>query len=149
MTDEASSPELVITSVDRGWALLDRAAWETINASLEMISALEQCSTWGEYRELRSDTTDEILLQYTNLDPDEDEEGEESFEVDLSDVEGLDRNAMLEAATRNFIDSLPDASFLNGKVDDAETWSWIEYEHRNAVVRLLRKRGYSVKVEDE
>ena len=145
-----SSPEVIVARVDRGWAVLDRAAWEAVNARLELVDALEGCSSWGDYRKLQDDASDELLLCHTNLDPDEEvEDDEQSFAVDLSDVEDFDRNAVLEAATQKFIDSLPDASFLDDKTDYAETWSWVEHKHRDAVVQGLRARGYSVTVEDE
>ena len=120
-----------------------------MNAKLDLVASIEACSTWGEYRELQDDASDDILLCYTDLDPDENEDNEEPFDADLSEVEDLDRNAMLEAATQDFFDSLPDAAFLEGKIDYVELWSWIEREHRDDVVRELRDRGYSVTVEDE
>jgi len=148
MTNEMTEKDLVVVPVDRGWAVLLRSTWNATNTTLDLVASIEGCSTWGEYREIRDDASDDILLCYTDLDPDEDVDDDEPFGADLTEVEDLDRNAMLEAATQDFFESLPDAAFLEGKIDYAELWSWIEHEHRSVVVKALRRRGFTVTIDE-
>ena len=144
--------------IDMGWVVCHRDAWELIDTEMSLVWSLEQCSTWGEVRQLELSPDLLELVGETENAPDHWlgtwPADETPFAIDFSDSEWYDLNTWLGRAGLDFIESVG-ADILPQQmlVDDFSVadsmggqMAYVYNERVDAVLAHFRQQGLDVRV---
>lgn len=136
---------VVIVHMDRGAAVVPANTWVRLREQNQLLEAIAECRTWGEYRALKRPEFDEEVLEAAGYDelPDD----EEPLEVDLRPDDGespLDFGAALESATSDFFESATDLDVDEDDLDSWGLWQWVRHESVEKIRDLLIAAGYQV-----
>lgn len=153
---ESSPPQVDVERIDMGWVVCKRTSWEHIDAELALVWELEQCSTWGQVRQLTLSDSLVELVGETDTAPDDWPvmwpADDTPFAIDLSDSEWYDRTLWLGRAGLDFVEAmsayglpehaLDDSFYIGGEV------AFVLDERIDAVMQLLSEQGLDVRVHD-
>ncbi len=139
---------VVIVQMDRGAAVVPAEVWVRLLERNQLLDAIAECRTWGEYRALKRSELDEEVLEAAGYD--EFPHDEEPLEVDLRPDDGespLDFGAALESATSDFFESATGLDVDEDDLDSCGYWMWVRHESVEKIRDLLIGAGYHVTTE--
>lgn len=140
--------DVVIVQMDRGAAVVPAEVWVRLLERNQLLDAIAECRTWGEYRALKRPEFDEEVLEAAGYDEFPDDE--EPLEVDLRPDDGespLDFGAALESATSDFFESATGFDVDEDDLDSWGHWLWVRHESVEKIRDLLIGAGYHVTTE--